>query len=80
VDGGLARRREGTGLGLPLARKLAELHGGSLTIESEKGRGTTVRVKLPPNRLVSPAAAPVGAAPETVNSDQAAAEAHPALV
>jgi PAS domain S-box-containing protein len=80
VDGGLARRREGTGLGLPLARKLAELHGGSLTIESEKGRGTTVRVKLPPNRLVSPPAAPVGAAPETANSDQAAAEAHPALV
>jgi signal transduction histidine kinase len=55
VDAGLARRHEGTGLGLPLARKLAELHGGSLVIASEKGRGTTVTVMLPANRVVSAA-------------------------
>jgi PAS domain S-box-containing protein len=55
VDGGLARQHEGAGLGLPLARRLAELHGGSLTIESEKGRGTTVTVTLPPTRAVSTA-------------------------
>jgi PAS domain S-box-containing protein len=48
VDAGLARPHEGTGLGLPLARKLAELHRGSLTIASEKGRGTTVTLSLPP--------------------------------
>jgi signal transduction histidine kinase len=47
VDGGLGRRHEGTGLGLPLARRLAELHGGRLDIESEKSRGTTVTVTLP---------------------------------
>src|SRR4029077_10680408 len=41
VDAGHTRRYEGTGLGLPLARRLAELHGGSLQISSEKGRGTT---------------------------------------
>ncbi len=59
VDGGLARRHEGSGLGLPLARKLAELHGGSLTLKSETGRGTTATVILPPSRVLSeePAAA-----------------------
>ena len=61
VDGGLARRNEGSGLGLPLARKLAELHGGSLTLKSETGRGTTATVILPPSRVLSaePAAAGV---------------------
>jgi hypothetical protein len=53
VDGGLVRRHEGSGLGLPLARRLAELHGGSLTLQSEKGRGTTATVVLPPSRVLS---------------------------
>ena len=47
VDSQLARKYEGTGLGLPLARSLAELHGGSLEVSSRKGEGTTVRVRLP---------------------------------
>jgi PAS domain S-box-containing protein len=51
VDAGFARRHEGTGLGLPLARRLAELHGGSLEIVSEKGRGATVTVLLPASRV-----------------------------
>jgi len=41
------RRYPGTGLGLPLAKALAELHGGSLTIESTPDVGTTVTVSLP---------------------------------
>jgi signal transduction histidine kinase len=41
----------GTGLGLPLARSMTELHGGQMLIESIKGRGTTVRVLLPPERV-----------------------------
>src|ERR1700722_11029790 len=47
VDSRLARRYEGTGLGLPLTNALVELHGGTLTIDSERGRGTTVTVMLP---------------------------------
>ncbi len=46
------RRYEGTGLGLPLARSLTELHGGTLEIESEPGHGTIVYVRLPSYRLV----------------------------
>ncbi len=53
VDGALARKHEGTGLGLPLARSLTELHDGRLEIESAPGVGTTVTVCLPPERLVA---------------------------
>ncbi|HET7084280.1 MAG TPA: MHYT domain-containing protein [Rhizomicrobium sp.] len=52
VDSSLARKYEGTGLGLPLSKQLMELHGGSLALESEAGVGTTVTVILPPDRLV----------------------------
>ena len=47
VDGSRARWREGTGLGLPIARALVELHGGWLEITSEPSMGTTVTVTLP---------------------------------
>ena len=51
VDNGRQRNHEGTGLGLPISRALAELHGGTLQIESELGFGTTVTVRLPSERL-----------------------------
>jgi signal transduction histidine kinase len=41
------RRFEGVGLGLPLSKKLVELHGGRIHLESEVGKGTKVRVYLP---------------------------------
>jgi signal transduction histidine kinase len=37
----------GTGLGLPIARRNVELNGGSIDVASEKGRGTTVTIRLP---------------------------------
>ncbi len=43
---------EGTGLGLPLAKAMAELHGGSLTIDSILGVGTTVTVVIPSERVL----------------------------
>jgi signal transduction histidine kinase len=52
VDNSLSRRFEGTGLGLPLAVKLTELHGGMLTVESTPGLGTTVKVRFPANRII----------------------------
>ncbi len=52
VDNSLSRRFEGAGLGLPLAVRLTELHGGALGIESRPGVGTTVTVRLPPERVV----------------------------
>ena len=52
VDSGLGRKQEGTGLGLPLTQGLIELHGGTFLIDSEKGKGTTVTVRFPPERTV----------------------------
>jgi len=47
IDSGLARAQEGTGLGLVLVAKLVELHGGSVTVESKLGHGSSFIVKLP---------------------------------
>ena len=47
VDSSLARRYEGTGLGLALVRRLTEMHGGSVSVESEVGKGSRFTVSLP---------------------------------
>lgn len=47
VDGSASRRAEGVGLGLTLAKGIAELHGGRLTIDSTPGEGTTVTISVP---------------------------------
>ena len=50
LDGSLARKFEGAGLGLSLARALTELHGGTVAIVSAVGTGTSVTVSLPASR------------------------------
>jgi signal transduction histidine kinase len=47
----LTKENEGTGLGLPIARALIELHGGDLTLSSDVGIGTTVALRLPHERI-----------------------------
>jgi PAS domain S-box-containing protein len=56
IDSGLARRHEGTGLGLPLVKALVELHGGELKLTSALGQGTSAVVTLPRGRLKAIAA------------------------
>jgi signal transduction histidine kinase len=53
VETSYARKHSGSGLGLPYAKRLAELHGGELKLESVVDEGTTVTVTLPPSRLVA---------------------------
>ncbi len=51
VESHLSRRYEGAGLGLPLARRFAELHGGTLDIDSAPNAGTRIIVTFPKDRL-----------------------------
>ena len=53
LDGSLARRFEGAGLGLSISKALAELHGGALAVKSAVGEGTIVTITLPPSRVVA---------------------------
>ena len=51
ADSGMARRYEGSGLGLPLSRQFMELHDGSLRLDSTLGVGTVVTLTIPQKRL-----------------------------
>ena len=50
LDTGLTRQYDGTGLGLSICSKLVDLMGGSISVESERGKGSTFRIMLPLNR------------------------------
>ncbi len=52
IDSALNRQHTGTGLGLPLAKELTEMHGGTFEIDSELGVGTTITVRFPSRRIV----------------------------
>ncbi|WP_247893419.1 ATP-binding protein [Azospirillum endophyticum] len=51
VDNALARAQVGTGLGLPLTKRLIELHGGRLDVASRRDEGTTMSLVFPPERV-----------------------------
>jgi signal transduction histidine kinase len=53
VDSAFTRKYQGTGLGLPLTKKLTELHGGALKIESRVNVGTTVTAVFPRERVLA---------------------------
>jgi PAS domain S-box-containing protein len=74
IDSGLARAQEGTGLGLALVAKLAELHGGGVALESEPGHGSRFVVTLP---LVASSA---HAVPVTPQADFPARACHRVLI
>jgi signal transduction histidine kinase len=52
IDSKVARKHQGTGLGLPISQSLAALHGGNLVVESTPGRGTIITLVLPIFRAV----------------------------
>lgn len=52
IESALSRKNQGTGLGLPLTRALVELHGGTLDLQSEVGKGTTITLTFPKERVI----------------------------
>ncbi|MGB1076748.1 MAG: ATP-binding protein [Bdellovibrionales bacterium] len=52
MDSQHAKEQQGTGLGLPLARAMIELHGGQLELDSDVGKGTLVKITLPSRRVI----------------------------
>ena len=57
VDSKIARQHHGTGLGLPISKSLIELHGGTLSVESAPGKGTTMIAAFPAWRVNAAVAA-----------------------
>jgi signal transduction histidine kinase len=69
VDNRLARKHEGTGIGLPLSKQLVEFQGGSMTLDSTPGIGTTITIAFPAECLIERSlAAPIPASARTVGS------------
>ncbi len=77
VDASWSRRYEGAGLGLPISRALTRLHGGTLELESQSGTGTTVTVRLPPERVGPQPPKPTAQPPDPAGADPAASAGTP---
>ncbi len=67
ADARLSRKHGGSGLGLSISRMLIEQHGGTLTLTSKPGIGTTVTIRLPAERVLRGGVA-AGAAPSTARA------------
>ncbi|MDJ0947290.1 MAG: ATP-binding protein [Alphaproteobacteria bacterium] len=52
VESALSRSQQGTGLGLPLTKRLIQLHGGTIGLESKPQVGTTMSLKFPPESVI----------------------------
>ncbi|WP_426348824.1 sensor histidine kinase [Alloiococcus sp. CFN-8] len=59
VDTSLSRNAEGTGIGLFIVKSLVELHGGSISVHSEVGKGSTFKIELPVKTLEATEAVPI---------------------
>jgi signal transduction histidine kinase/DNA-binding response OmpR family regulator/CHASE3 domain sensor protein len=71
IDSTLSRQYQGTGLGLVMVKRLAELHGGSVGLESEVGKGSRFWMRIPWRNAAEPAA-PVMPAPQSAPDTLAA--------
>lgn len=69
VDGSLSRRHEGTGLGLALTKRLAELHQGTVEFRSQEGKGSSFTIRLPFN--LYPGAVDLATSPSPGDADPA---------
>jgi signal transduction histidine kinase len=73
IDNDLTRQHDGTGLGLPICKALAELHQGVMTLESAEGEGTTVTISLPAARMAQDDGGATGDADDAIGMIAAAA-------
>lgn len=76
IDSSLSRKHEGTGLGLALTKRLAELHGGTISLTSQEGQGSTFRIWLPLTEMrqaLTQPAGPVQPVPVTISPSPAVA-------
>ncbi len=71
VDESSTKRHEGTGLGMAITKRLVELHGGCIWLDSAPGKGTTFFVKLPVQLPASPAEAAIPVATSPVMAAKA---------
>jgi signal transduction histidine kinase/CheY-like chemotaxis protein len=68
IDGSLSRQHEGSGLGLALVLRLAELHGGNVSLESEVGKGSRFTVSFPVTQDNATVGKPLAADPQVQTS------------